>query len=157
MLVRVGTIDRASHQLDISGNGGLREMEEHDVPKVTALWERYMQRFGMVPTMTQDDIRHQFLSGRGEGPVKKGRREGQVVWSYIFEVSPIVPHNSRGTWLIWNHRTRILRLLRSRIMFPSTLFRQQLCRKMQSTTLWKLLICSIMQAMWLSSPMAKRS
>lgn len=65
--------------------GGLREMEDRDVPKVQGLWHRYMQRFGIVPVMSEDDIRHQLLSGRGEGPIKKGRRDGQVVWSYVFE------------------------------------------------------------------------
>jgi glycylpeptide N-tetradecanoyltransferase len=77
-------------------------MEEHDVPKVHALWERYMKRFGMVPVMDQDDIRHHLLSGRGEGPVKKGRREGQVVWSYVVEVSLTFSYNIDQTWLIWN-------------------------------------------------------
>jgi glycylpeptide N-tetradecanoyltransferase len=79
-------------------------MEDHDVPKVHALWERYMKRFGMVPVMDQDDIRHHLLSGRGEGPVKKGRREGQVIWSYVVEVSSTFSYNIDQTWLIWNNR-----------------------------------------------------
>jgi hypothetical protein len=77
-------------------------MEDHDVPRVHALWERYMKRFGMVPVMDQDDIRHHLLSGCGEGPVKKGRREGQVVWSYVVEVSSTFSYNIDQTWLIWN-------------------------------------------------------
>ena len=65
---------------------GLREMDEKDVPEVTALWGKYMARFSMAPVMTEDDVRHYFLSGRGRGEVQKGRREGQVVWSYVVEV-----------------------------------------------------------------------
>lgn len=66
---------------------GLREMEDKDVKSVTALWETFMRHFDMVPTMTEEEIRHQLISGRGTGPVKDGRREGQVVWSYVVEVS----------------------------------------------------------------------
>ncbi|PVF98877.1 N-myristoyl transferase [Serendipita vermifera] len=66
---------------------GFREMEDRDVPQVCALWERFMKRFGMVPVMNEDEIRHYLLSGRGEGPSRKCRREGQVVWSYVFEDS----------------------------------------------------------------------
>ncbi|EGN93299.1 hypothetical protein SERLA73DRAFT_189863, partial [Serpula lacrymans var. lacrymans S7.3] len=66
---------------------GLREMEEKDVPEVAELFTRYMQRFDMAPVMTLDEVRHQFLSGRGEG--EKGtddnRRLGQVVWTYVVE------------------------------------------------------------------------
>lgn len=64
---------------------GLREMEDRDVPAVTRLWERYMKRFDMVPVMKEEDIRHHLLSGRGEGPITNGRREGQVVWSFVYE------------------------------------------------------------------------
>ena len=71
---------------------GLREMEERDVSQVTSLFERYMKRFGMVPVYDEADITHQFLSGRGEGPRGpdswKTPREGQVVWTYVVEVSP---------------------------------------------------------------------
>lgn len=70
-----------------SNSSGLREMEERDILQVTKLWERYMARFGMSPVFEEEDVRHWLLSGRGEGEVKKGRREGQVVWSYVFEVS----------------------------------------------------------------------
>ncbi|KAI0333481.1 N-myristoyl transferase [Cubamyces sp. BRFM 1775] len=70
-------------------NQGLREMEERDVSQVTDLFGRYMQRFHMVPVMNEDEVRHQFLSGLGEGPRGtdswKQRREGQVVWTYVVE------------------------------------------------------------------------
>jgi len=66
----------------------LREMEEKDLPDVTALFKRYMQRFDMAPEFTVDEARHHFLSGRGvtEGTqAKTKRRRGQVVWSYVVE------------------------------------------------------------------------
>ena len=71
-------------------SGGLREMEERDIAQVCELFTRYMQRFGMAPVMTLDEMRHQFLSGKGKGDrapgTWKGRREGQVVWPYVIEV-----------------------------------------------------------------------
>ena len=70
---------------------GLREIEERDVPEVAALFARYMQRFDMVPLMTADEVRHQFLSGRGEPdqPSENNRRPKQVVWTYVVEVSGV--------------------------------------------------------------------
>lgn len=71
---------------------GLREMEERDVPQVTDLFSRYMKRFTMFPVMSEDEVRHQFLSGLGDGPRGgdswKIRRDGQVVWAYVVEVRP---------------------------------------------------------------------
>jgi glycylpeptide N-tetradecanoyltransferase len=72
-------------------NQGLREMEEKDVPEVTELYGQYMKRFGMAIEFTEEEVRHQFLSGRGIGPSRpdswKNPREKQVVWAYVFEVS----------------------------------------------------------------------
>lgn len=68
---------------------GLREMEEKDIVKVTQLFSRYMKRFGMAPSFSADEARHQFLSGSGTGESgNEGlrRREGQVTWSYVVEV-----------------------------------------------------------------------
>jgi glycylpeptide N-tetradecanoyltransferase len=67
---------------------GLREIEERDVPEVADLFARYMERFAMVPLMTVDEVRHQFLSGRGEldQPSENNRRSKQVVWTYVVEV-----------------------------------------------------------------------
>ncbi|KAI0636740.1 N-myristoyl transferase [Trametes polyzona] len=68
---------------------GLREMEERDVPQIADLFSRYMKRFTMFPVMNEDEVRHQFLSGLGEGPRGpdswKNPREGQVVWTYVVE------------------------------------------------------------------------
>ncbi len=65
---------------------GLREMEEKDVPAVHGLWQTFMAHFDMVPDVTEEDVRHCLLSGRGEGEMKNWRREGQVVWSFVVEV-----------------------------------------------------------------------
>jgi len=62
---------------------GLREMEEKDIPNVKTLWERYIKRFSMYPEFTEDELRHNLVGGRGRGGVKEGRRDGQVVWSYV--------------------------------------------------------------------------
>jgi len=70
-------------------SAGLREMEDGDIAQVGELYTRYMQRFGMAPVMTLDEIRHQFLSGKGKGErppgMWKGRRDGQVIWAYVVE------------------------------------------------------------------------
>ncbi|VDC06563.1 unnamed protein product [Peniophora sp. CBMAI 1063] len=68
------------------GKGGLREMEERDVQGVWELFGRYMARFDMVPEMSVEEVRHQFMSGRGVGEVGKNkRRDKQVVWTYVVE------------------------------------------------------------------------
>ncbi|KAF4603821.1 glycylpeptide N-tetradecanoyltransferase [Pleurotus pulmonarius] len=69
---------------------GLREMEDRDVEQVSSLFTRYMKRFGMAPEMTLAEVKHQFLSGRGDLSKTleskwKGRRDGQVVWTFVVE------------------------------------------------------------------------
>lgn len=71
---------------DKFGIAGLREMEEKDIKEVSALYEEYMKRFHLAPIMSEEEMRHQMLSGRGTGESKGGRREGQVVWAYVVEV-----------------------------------------------------------------------
>ncbi|KAL5529694.1 hypothetical protein ACEPAG_5679 [Sanghuangporus baumii] len=69
-------------------NSGLREMQEKDIPQVAALHTRYMERFTMMPVMSLEEVKHQFLSGLGVGEAPKewkGRREKQVVWAYVVE------------------------------------------------------------------------
>lgn len=68
---------------------GLREMQEKDIVAVADLFTRYMRRFEMVPIYTVEELRHQLLSGMGEGKMESGdvgRRTGQVTWSYVVEV-----------------------------------------------------------------------
>ena len=67
----------------------MREMEERDVEQVTDLFKRYMGRFSMSPLMTAEEVKHNFLSGKGTGKVgPSGKREGQVLWVYVVEVMP---------------------------------------------------------------------
>jgi glycylpeptide N-tetradecanoyltransferase len=69
----------------------LREMEAKDIPQVAELYSRYMDRFDMATDMTKEEIEHIFLSGRGGEPSDtKGRRTGQIVWSYVVEVSGLL-------------------------------------------------------------------
>ncbi|KIY72059.1 N-myristoyl transferase [Cylindrobasidium torrendii FP15055 ss-10] len=63
----------------------IREMEERDVEGVANLFAQYMTRFDMIPHFNLDEVKHQFLSGRGTGDVVHGRREGQVTWTYVAE------------------------------------------------------------------------
>jgi glycylpeptide N-tetradecanoyltransferase len=63
-------------------------MEEKDIIAVSDLFNRYMTRFEMVPIYTVEELRHQLLSGMGEGKMGNGgRRAGQVTWSYVVEVN----------------------------------------------------------------------
>lgn len=91
-MIRLNKVPERPRLLD--SHHGLREMEDKDVPGVAALYERYMQRYGMSLVMTEDEVRHHFLSGRGEGPSTqnswKSPREGQVVWAYVVEVRLIL-------------------------------------------------------------------
>ncbi|KJA27116.1 hypothetical protein HYPSUDRAFT_131980, partial [Hypholoma sublateritium FD-334 SS-4] len=67
---------------------GLREMEERDVGAVARLFTQYMGRFDMVPLYDVNEVRHQLLSGMGEGAVGSGgpgRRQRQVTWAYVVE------------------------------------------------------------------------
>jgi glycylpeptide N-tetradecanoyltransferase len=65
-------------------------MEDRDVEQVTDLFKRYMDRFGMSPLMTAEEVKHNFLSGKGNGKVgPSGKREGQVLWVYVVEVIPM--------------------------------------------------------------------
>lgn len=93
-MIRLHRVPERPHLL----SQGLREMEEKDVPEITDLYARYMKRFGTAIVMTQDDVRHHFLSGRGEGPGEKDSwknpRQGQVVWTYVIEVSSLPSNNS---------------------------------------------------------------
>lgn len=67
---------------------GLRELEERDLPVVGELLSAYLARFDLVPLMSEEEVRHNFWSGRGTGvpdPVT-GKRQGQVTWCYVVEV-----------------------------------------------------------------------
>ena len=105
---------------------GLREMEDRDVPQITNLYKRYQDRFGMSLEFSEEEVRHNFYSGRGIGPGGKDswklRREEQVVWTYVIEVQSL-PFSLLG--VISHVRFRLLRTqicTRSRISGPSTPF-----------------------------------
>jgi len=66
----------------------IRPIEEKDVVSVADLFARYMRRFDMVPVMSLEDVRHQFLSGQGTGNIGdggEGRKVAQVTWTYVVE------------------------------------------------------------------------
>ena len=69
----------------------LREIEESDITQVGDLLRAYLARFDISPVMTEEDMRQNFYSGKGVGPVNTltGRREGQVTWTYVVEVRSI--------------------------------------------------------------------
>lgn len=74
---------------DTTSTPGLRELEEKDLPAVGELLSAYLARFDLVPLMSEEEVRHNFWSGRGTGqpdPVT-GKRPGQVTWSFVVEVS----------------------------------------------------------------------
>jgi len=65
---------------------GLREMEDNDVLHVASLFTKYMKRYGMAPIFDLDEIKHQFLSGKGQVETSTpNRRQGQVTWTYVVE------------------------------------------------------------------------
>jgi len=82
-LARMIRLNQLANKMQLPG---IREMTESDIPQVTELYTKYMERFDMVPIMNAHEIRHQFLSGGGKaGTGDKWRREGQVVWAYVVE------------------------------------------------------------------------
>lgn len=117
------TIARMIRQFKVASTpalsrAGLREMEETDVSAVAELYGRYMERFDMIPLLEEDEVRHQFLSGRGKGKreASTGRRQGQVVWTYVVEVSPhhdsrlplLAYHSGLESGITRNHRFLLL-------------------------------------------------
>jgi glycylpeptide N-tetradecanoyltransferase len=64
-------------------------MVDKDIAQIADLYTRYMKRFEMVTIMTVEEVRHNFLSGRGKGEIGDGgpgRRKEQVTWAYVVEV-----------------------------------------------------------------------
>ena len=67
---------------------GLREIEDRDLKQVGDLLKAYLARFDIAPVMSEDEIRHNFFSGKGNGSISStsGRRADQVTWTYVVEV-----------------------------------------------------------------------
>lgn len=76
---------------------GLREIEDRDAQQVGDLLRAYLARFDMSPVMSDEEVLHNFYSGKGTGPVDPvtGWRKGQVTWTYVVEVS--IPSLNAGT------------------------------------------------------------
>ena len=77
--------NRVAEQTSIPG---LREIEESDAKEVGDLLRAYLARFDLAPVMSDEEIQHNFFSGKGKGkpdPVT-GWRQGQITWTYVVEV-----------------------------------------------------------------------
>lgn len=128
-VARMVRLNKLASTPKLAEGGGLREMEEHDLQDVAELYIRYMKRFTMIPLMSLDEMRHQFLSGLGEFGTPsdewKGRRAKQVVWSYVVEVSSQCPYiDLRTNPALRKRRTQ--RHTKSPTSSLSTLFPPQL-------------------------------
>ena len=73
---------------DVTASPGLREIEDRDAQQVGDLLRAYLARFDLSPVMSDEEILHNFYSGKGSGPVDPvtGWRKGQVTWTYVVEV-----------------------------------------------------------------------
>lgn len=58
----------------------VREMRDEDAPKVGKLLAKYLDKFDLVPVMTDEEVQHWFCSGDHRLGADK-----QVVWSYVVE------------------------------------------------------------------------
>lgn len=75
---------------------GMREMEEKDVDQVGKLMRRYMSRFDLAARFTNEEVKHLLLSGKGKGESKGGKRNKQVTWAFVVEVSDEWERKGRG-------------------------------------------------------------
>lgn len=104
---------------------GWREMVEDDLPAVAKLTRRYLARFELAQVMDDEEIRHAFLNGRGTGEASEGRREGQVVWTFVVEVSGGDVVQVSGLWSprFQNPATSLITDVVSFSFLPSTAMR----------------------------------
>lgn len=72
---------------------GLRELEKRDLKQASRLLRAYLARFDMAPMLSNKDVEHALLAGRGKDV--NGKREGQVTWTYVVEVCLCVKWRSR--------------------------------------------------------------
>jgi glycylpeptide N-tetradecanoyltransferase len=63
---------------------GMREIEKRDLKQASRLLRAYLARFDMAPLMSNKEVEHMLYAGRGKDV--NGKREGQVVWTYVVEV-----------------------------------------------------------------------
>jgi glycylpeptide N-tetradecanoyltransferase len=86
---------------------GLRKMEEKDIDKVLALFERYMAKYDLAPIFTKEEIYHWLLPKLESGGE-------QVVWSYVVEdndqnITDFFSFNSIESSVIGNSKHDIIR------------------------------------------------
>lgn len=112
---------------------GLREMRDDDVQQVSSLIRNYMSRYDISPLFSVDEVRHNFISGMGEGDITNGRRKGQVTWSYVVEVRRIARQRSWSIVVDCLY-TRTPRLGRLQTSFPSITCLQPPSRPNRSST-----------------------
>ncbi|GAA6004791.1 hypothetical protein JCM10207_001015 [Rhodosporidiobolus poonsookiae] len=62
---------------------GLREIEKRDLKQASGLLRAYLARYDMAPLMSNKEVEHALFAGRGKDV--DGKREGQVVWTYVVE------------------------------------------------------------------------
>ena len=62
---------------------GLREMQKKDLGAVHSLLERYLNRFDIAPSFTQEECEHWLL-------YKSDSIEERVVWTYVIEVTSLL-------------------------------------------------------------------
>jgi glycylpeptide N-tetradecanoyltransferase len=65
---------------DHTSTKGLRPMESKDVDAVLSLLKSYLEKFDMAPMYTREEVVHWLLP-------KEADANGQVVWTYVVEVS----------------------------------------------------------------------
>ncbi|KAI0683832.1 N-myristoyl transferase [Cytidiella melzeri] len=108
-LARMIRLNKVAERPKLTAHG-LREMEDKDVSQVARLYGKYMKRFGMAVEFTEEETRHYFLSGRGEGAGGKESwkhpRDGQVVWTYVVE-DP-VSHKITDFWSFYSLPSTIM-------------------------------------------------
>ncbi|BGP13671.1 hypothetical protein JCM10213_002239 [Rhodosporidiobolus nylandii] len=88
-VARMATFYRVPGETTIPG---LREMEKRDLKQASRLLRAYLARFDMAPLMSNKEVEHMLLAGRGKEGLD-GKRTGQVVWTYVVED----PHTHRLT------------------------------------------------------------
>jgi len=83
---RNSTVARMINQYkrpDATSLAGLREMEKKDLKEVARLLRAYLARFEMAPLLSNKEVEHALLAGRGRDV--DGKRVGQVTWAYVVE------------------------------------------------------------------------
>ena len=85
---------------------GLREMTGADVPAVTDLLGRYLERFVMAPQFSEDEVQHWMLHDSSS--------KEQVIWSYVVEdgskkITDFFSFYSLESTVIGNHQHNNIR------------------------------------------------